>query len=163
VSQAFADRVKIVLLRKEELLKIPADEPEILYSMLCKLPKPLDLDRLLMLSNKLYERFPPKSLPGWRGIPDSSVLKTALDLDELPAQSLEYGKLAFSKQVLDLERAEQRKRVKEVIWKYRKPAGSIGLTVLVGILSWYMRKNGYGVNLLGFGGLLSSLLRKIGR
>ena len=158
----FADSVKIVLLRKNELFEIPADEPEMLYSMLCKLPKPLDLGRLLMLSNKLYERFPPESLSGWRGIPNSSVLKTALNLDELSSQTLEYGKAAFDKQVLDLKRAEQRRRLKEMIWKYRRPVGSIGLTVLVGVLSWYIRRNGYGIRLPGFEGLLSPFLRRIG-
>ncbi|KAL8934249.1 MAG: hypothetical protein Q9211_005330, partial [Gyalolechia sp. 1 TL-2023] len=68
----------IILSRREELFEIPADEPEMLHSILSKLPKPLDLEALITQTTSLYMDFPPERLPfrSWARISPFSVLKT---------------------------------------------------------------------------------------
>ncbi|TVY21397.1 GTPase-activating protein gyp10 [Lachnellula arida] len=140
---------QIVLQRSDELFETPADEPEMLHSILSKLPKPLDLEALIQNTVKLFEKYPPERLRLWRSISNSSVLKTARWEDQTVNQTLEDGEMFFNKQVQELEWADQRDRVFKVVWKYRRPAGTIGLAVLVGVLSFWIRKSSGPSGVLG--------------
>jgi hypothetical protein len=141
---------QIVLQRADELFEIPADEPEMLHAVLSKLPNPLDLDALISNTIKLFEEHPPETLRAWRTISKSSVLKTARLGDQVSTQSLEDGEEYFKKQVRELQWAEQRNKVLTTMWKYRRPARTIGLALLVGVLSFYLRRSS------GFSGLLGA-------
>jgi hypothetical protein len=132
---------QIVLQRSDELFDTPADEPEMLHSILSKLPKPLDLERLISNTSLLFERHPPESLRGWRSISDSSVLKTARWQDQAAKQTLHDGEVYFNKQCMELKWAERREHAISMLWKYRRPAGTVGLAILVGLVSFYMRKS----------------------
>jgi hypothetical protein len=132
---------QIVLQRSDELFETPADEPEMLHSILSKLPKPLDLETLIGNTVKLFERYPPESLRTWCLISQSSVLKTARWQGQTMKQTLEDGEMHFRKQVEELQWAEQREKVLGTLWKYRRPAGTIGIAVLVGVLSFWLRRS----------------------
>jgi hypothetical protein len=88
----------IILCRREELFEIPADEPEMLHSILSKLPKPLDLEALISKTMELYEKHPPEKLPFrvWWWISSNSVLRTTRNL--AAKQTLEDGEKLFQKQ-----------------------------------------------------------------
>lgn len=132
----------IILSRREELFEIPADEPEMLHSVLSKLPKPLDLEALISRTMALFTEYPPERLPfgAWSKISPFSVLKTTRE--HLRKQTLQDGEEFFAKQAAQLTRREQLERAKAVLWKYRRPVGRIGLAVLVGVLSFWLRRNG---------------------
>jgi TBC1 domain family member 20 len=131
----------IVLQRSDELFETPADEPEMLHSILSKLPKPLDLERLIQNARQLFEKHPPETLRGWRSVSGNSVLKTTANSDAAEKQTLDDGKMYFQAQVRELEWAERRENIVNNLWKYRKPASAIGVAVLVGVLSFYIRKS----------------------
>ena len=140
----------IILSRREELFEIPADEPEMLHSVLSKLPKPLDLEALISRTMTLFTARPPEQLPfrAWSKISPFSVLKTTRGL--IRKQTLADGEELFTMQVAQLRRQEQLQRAKVVLGKYRLPVGGIGLAVFVGILAFWLRRNGIeGVH--GFG------------
>ena len=132
---------QIVLQRSDELFEIPEDEPEILHSVLSKLPKPLDLEALISNTVKLFEKYPPEGLRPWRSISQASVLKTVRKPDQIENQTLDDGEIYFKRQVKELEWAEQRKWVLSLIWRYRRPASTAGLAILVGVLSFWMRRS----------------------
>ncbi|CAG8973830.1 hypothetical protein HYALB_00005575 [Hymenoscyphus albidus] len=140
---------QIVLKRSDELFETPADEPEMLHSILSKLPKPLDLEALIQGTVKLIEKHPPETLKPWRSISSSSVMKTALRPNQVLSQSLEDGKAYFERQVKELERAEQRDKVLKTLWRYRKPAQTVGLAVLIGLVSFWARKTAIQSDILG--------------
>jgi hypothetical protein len=144
---------QIVLQRADELFDTPADEPEMLHSILSKLPKPLDIETLIAKTIQLFEKHPPETLRCWRVISSSSVLKTTRWQRDAAKQTLEDGYTYFQRQVKELQWAEQRKRVMKIIWRYRKPASAVGVAVLVGVLSFYIRKSSGGL------GFLSALQR----
>jgi len=131
---------QIVLQRSDELFETPADEPEMLHSILSKLPKPLDIESLIANTVELFEKHPPERLSRWWSISSSSVLKTARWENQTSSQSLEDGEKYFHKQVKELQWADQRDKIVKVLWKYRRPAGTIGLAVFVGIVSFWLRK-----------------------
>lgn len=143
----------IVLSRRDELFDIPADEPEMLHSILCKLPKPLNLESLISRTMTIFEEHPPEGLPSraWAKISVYSVLKTTRQ--SVRNQSLEDGADLFEYQALQLRREEMQKRAMASIWKYRRPASRIGLVFLVGIFSiWLGRRVGVeGIPGLGLG------------
>ncbi|KAG4035463.1 hypothetical protein MFRU_001g02320 [Monilinia fructicola] len=127
---------QIVLSRSEELFETPADEPDMLHSILSKLPKPLDLESLISNTVELFQAHPPETLPSWRTISSSSVLKTARSPDQITRQSLSDGQRYFAQQVKELQWATKLDKVLEVMWKYRRPARAIGIAVLVGVISY---------------------------
>lgn len=131
---------QIVLQRSDELFETPADEPEMLHSILSKLPKPLDLEALIEGTVKLIENHPPETLRPWKSISNSSVMKTALRPDQVLNQTLDDGKAYFEKQVRELEWAEQRAKILKTLWRYRKPARTVGLTVFIGLVSFWAGK-----------------------
>ena len=133
----------IILSRRDELFEIPAEEPEMLHSILSKLPKPLDLEALISKTIALFEEHPPEDLPSraWAKISIYSVLKTTRQ--SVRNQTLEDGKILFEHQALQLQRKEMQKRAMATIWNYRRPVGRIGFAFLVGALSiWLGRKAG---------------------
>ena len=133
----------IILSRRDELFDIPAEEPEMLHSVLSKLPKPLNLEALIYTTTTLFEEHPPESLPSgaWAKISSYSVLKTTRE--SVTNQTLKDGEDLFEHQALQLRREEMRKQAMATIWKYRRPASRIGLAFSVGILSiWLSRKAG---------------------
>ncbi|KAI5303640.1 hypothetical protein KEM56_007341 [Ascosphaera pollenicola] len=131
----------IITSRRKEILEIPESEPEMIHFTLLKLPNPLDLEGIIEQTMVLYKKFPPTSLPHncWRRVPQNSVLKTGRDI--FAATSCEQGVQLYEEQMRQLAREEWRKKSLQVIWKYRRPAGSVALTVMVGLLSYWMMKS----------------------
>lgn len=140
----------IVLSRREELFEIPADEPEMLHSVLSKLPKPLNLEALISETLTLFYNYPPEQLPAraWTKIPYCSVLKTTRG--SARTQTLKDGEILFEMQTLQLRRQELLKEAMIRIWKYRRSIGGTGLAVVVGLISFWLRKRGLEGN-IGFG------------
>jgi TBC1 domain family member 20 len=130
-----------------------------LHSVLCKLPKPLNLESLISKAVALFELHPPESLSAWRWISSNSVLKTSRYPQHFTNQTLEDGVRYYKKQVVELERAELRRYLMSMIWKYRRPACTIGLAVMVGLLAWWMRRNGGGNQFIGNRGAFGALVR----
>ncbi len=129
----------IVRSRRDELFETPSDEPEMLHSILSKLPNPLDLEALIASAISLFGTYPPEGLRSWRSISKSSVLKTARDgaVDQL----LEDGRAFFDAQATELQWLEKRKRLLEAAWRYRKPAGTFGLAILIGVVAVLLRRS----------------------
>lgn len=132
----------IVISRRKELLEIPIDEPEMLHFTLSKLPHPLDLESLISKTVELFTKHPPQSLPYllWWRVPSHSVLKTLRNVKE--KQSLEAGEALFAKQAAFLQREDYQQRALKIMWMYRRPAASISLAVLAGIMSIWLAKRG---------------------
>ena len=137
----------IVLSRRQELFDIPADEPEMLHSVLSKLPKPLDLEALIERTMELFHQSPPESLPrlAWWSISRYSVLKTTRRPKS--ERSLEDGEKMFALQLAQLRRNERQQQVLARIRSYQRPAGRLGLAILIGMLSYWMGRHG-GLDLI---------------
>lgn len=134
---------RIVLDRRAELFDTPATEPEMLHSILSKLPQPLALEGLITRTSQLFDTYPPETIgPSWtRGISPHSVLKTARDTPSCAGQSVEVGAYYFEQQILELERQERRERILKVLWQYRRPAKTVGFAILFGVLAYWMRRS----------------------
>lgn len=133
----------IVRSRRAELFETPDDEPEMLHSILSKLPKPLDLEALISSARELFEAHPPETLASWRSgaISAASVLKTARDGDACAAQSVETdAKVFFDRQVAELRWAERRDKAREWLWRNRRPVRTVGFAVLVGVAAVLLRR-----------------------
>ncbi|GAB1318799.1 GTPase-activating protein gyp8 [Madurella fahalii] len=144
----------IVRCRRAELFETPPDEPEMLHSILSKLPVPLDLEGLIAEAGELERRFPPERLPAWRRISRWSVLKTARgsssrrnrgggqggggEVDRVDGE--EQGREFFERQVRELRRAEQKDKMKKWVWRHRRPVGTVGIAILVGVLAVLLRR-----------------------
>ncbi|PQE33246.1 gtpase-activating gyp10 protein [Rutstroemia sp. NJR-2017a WRK4] len=142
---------QIVLQRSAELFETPADEPEMLHSILSKLPQPLDLESIISKTVQLFNDHPPESLRSWSSISASSVLKTARWSEQVVNQTLGDGERFFAQQVKELEWAAKREEILKMLWKYRRPAKAVGVAVLVGIISFVLNRQGYVPRILGFG------------
>lgn len=134
---------QIVLNRRAELFEIPPTEPEMLHSVLSKLPRPLDLEALIAATARLCDNYPPEMLGGaWtRGISENSVLKTARSTKEAAGQSESVGRYHFFQHVAELERQKRRQEVVKMLWSYRRPAGAAGFAILFGVLAYWMRRS----------------------
>ncbi|MCJ1402103.1 hypothetical protein MMC11_005322 [Xylographa trunciseda] len=132
----------IILSRRRELLEIPADEPEMLHFTLSKLPRPLDMEHMIAGAKALVLEHPPEQLPfrAWNKISAYSVLKTTRGLSK--RQTLLQGEAFFAKQVTQLHRSELRQKLRLAVWQYRKPAGAVGLALLIGLVSIWIPKGG---------------------
>jgi hypothetical protein len=133
---------QIVLQRSDELFDTPADEPEMLHSILSKLPKPLDIESLIQKTLILFDQHPPETLSTWPSISRSSVLKTTRWQDKSYKQSVEDGKVFFQQQVRQLHWLDIRNKLLERAWKYRRPAGAAGLAIIIGLFSVWSRTSG---------------------
>ena len=159
--------VQIVLARKDELLEIPPDEPEMLHSILSKLPKPLDLELLITETITLFDNHPPESLPyrAWCHISSHSVLKTTRNPSDVARQTIQDGETFLNKQDAEMRRTKAIQKVvrgvKRQIWLYRRPAGALGLAVAIGVVAWWMGRS-RSVNMRNASaGSLSESIRRI--
>ena len=132
----------IIASRRTELLAIPPDDPDMLHFTLSKLPQPLDIDALVQQAAGLVERHPPRSLPyvAWRSISRYSVLKTAQIRPGKPGPTLADGESLFEQQRCQLERHALRQRLAGVLYRYARPAGGVGLAVVVAVLSYWLAR-----------------------
>ena len=138
--------------RKDELLEFGPDEPEMLYAILSKLPKPLDLEALISRTTLLFSQYPPETLPfrAWSKVSTYSVLKTTRDPMRLARQTLNEGEILLHKHSVEIERQQARQkmidRTRFLVHRYRRPAGALTLAVAIGILSmWIKSGNGFPV------------------
>lgn len=131
----------IVISRREVLFEIPADEPEMLHSVLSKLPKPLDLEALIAKTMETFHMYPPEGLSGraWAKISPFSVLKTTNNLSR--RQTLQDGEDFFVMQLLQLRRTELCERATAIIWSYRRPVASVGIAVAVGVMAFWLNRS----------------------
>ncbi|TKX24139.1 Rab-GTPase-TBC domain-containing protein 4 [Elsinoe australis] len=140
--------VAMITLRKDELLDIEEDEPEMLYAVLSKLPRTLDLEGLIRRTEGLRERFPMEKLPPrvWRSISTFSVLKTTLDLEATSRQDLHDGEVWLDLHAKEIQRQKAReetiKKMRKTAYLYRKPASAVVLAVFVGALSVWLGRSG---------------------
>lgn len=132
--------VALIVYRRTELLEI--EDQDMLLFILSKLPQPLDLQALVDKSLEIFKAHPPETLPGraWRDISSSSVLKTSRH--NLQTQTLDQARALFRLQSQQLTREELAARVMKHVNKNRRSIISFGATVLVGVLSYYLRKSG---------------------
>ncbi|KAF4986284.1 hypothetical protein FGRMN_10909 [Fusarium graminum] len=130
---------QIILDRRNEIFEI--DEPDMLHVILGKVPTKMDLDELIIKSAALLKLHPPETLNYWRQISDYSALKTARDLEACAKQTMEEGSQFFEKQVKELHWQEVRDRIKLALWRYRRPARTVGMAIIVGALALYLRRN----------------------
>lgn len=140
---------QIMLERADELFEIPDDEPEMMHSVLSKLPKPLKLEKLIADAVTLFEKHPPEKLATWRAISSSSVLKTARYSDQSSAQTLQDGEVYFMKQVKELQRAEQLERAMKLVIKYKRPARAVVLAVTIAVFSVWLRRSAGPLGMFG--------------
>jgi hypothetical protein len=140
--------------RKDELLEYDSDDEDMMYAILSKLPKPLDIESLITRTTLLFAHHPPETLPfgAWRKVSQYSVLKTTRDPDELARQTLEEGELLHSKHAAQIKRQETLQKMMDhsrlLAHKYLKPAGVFTLAVVVGILSLWLGRNVTGTSIL---------------
>lgn len=132
--------VALIVYRRTELLEI--EDQDMLLFVLSKLPQTLDLQALVEKSLDIFKAHPPESLPGyaWHNISSYSVLKTSRR--NLQKQTLGQGRALFKLQSRQLAREELAAKVLKQVGKNRRSIISIGATVLVGFLSFYLRKSG---------------------
>ncbi|TGZ85029.1 hypothetical protein EX30DRAFT_301851 [Ascodesmis nigricans] len=156
---------QIVIERRDELLSIPDDEPEMLHVTLSKLPKPLDLDGLISRAIELQKQHPPHRLSTWRRVSRYSVLKATPILRNSsskpsPAEDLAKAEILFRKHCEEMERTKRRQEMLQALQKRRKPL-IVTLTVFIAVVSvgleLYNRKH-HGASMsrsvmLGVGGL----------
>ena len=134
--------------RRMELLEIDHDEPEMLHSILSKLPKPLDLESLIGKTQDLFKKCPPEKLPqrAWSHVSPFSVLKTTRDPLALSTQTLQDGEKYFDNQARQIQRQDQikalRRRVRALALRYRRPARWTGAALLVAVLALYLGRTG---------------------
>lgn len=136
----------IILSRRAELSEISADDPDLLHFTLSKLPQPLDVGGLVAPTLALYRQHPPDRLPSpaWRQISSHSVLQTTRPrTTTTPAPAtLAEGERCFAQQVVELQRQAYRQQIRSVLWQYRRPAGTIGLAVAIGLLAVGLQSSG---------------------
>jgi len=140
----------IILSRKKELFEIPVEEPDMLHSTLSKFPQHLNLEDLIRDAINLFRDYPPESLPfrAWNQIPQYSTLKTSRDL--AISNAAEEAKELFLLQTRMWQREEFKRKALNLIWMYRKPAGSVGFAVVVGLLSFWVRRNGLDASIWSY-------------
>ncbi|KAK2737692.1 hypothetical protein FQN57_007440 [Myotisia sp. PD_48] len=138
----------IVLARKDELLDIPIDEPEMIHGTLSKLPQPLDLEAMISQTLELFYKFPPEKLPqgAWRTISSHSVLKTLRD-PTLRSTKEEAGK-HFQQQVRGLRQEERYQRTVVLYRKHARSIGFVGAAILVGAVSYWISRRDFDANKL---------------
>jgi hypothetical protein len=136
--------------RKEELLEYDSDDEDMMYAILSKLPKPLDIESLITRTTLLFAQHPPETLPfsAWRKVSKYSVLKTTRDPEELARQTLDEGELLHAKHAAQIKRQETLQKMiahsRQLAHKYRKPAGAFTFAVVIGVLSLWLGRNGNG-------------------
>ncbi|KAH8172684.1 rab-GTPase-TBC domain-containing protein [Sarocladium implicatum] len=135
--------------RQDEIFEIEDDD--MLHVILGRVSPNLDLDELITNSIPLFDRYPPQTLRSWRDVSDASVLKTARDVDHSDEQTMAAGRVYFKQ--LDQEITEQKAKERlwaarkakarmaaRTLWLYRRPAGAMGMAVIVGLSAFQIRR-----------------------
>lgn len=148
----------IILSRKQELLDIPVDEPEMLHFTLSKLPCPLDLDSHILSAVQLFKDHPPESLRfrAWKRIPRYSVLKTSRD--PFGRSTVNEAVRLFDQQTRQLRSEERRKQALDFAWSHRRTIGSVAVAMLVGVASVYIRRKGLDSSIWFYVGRLQAII-----
>jgi hypothetical protein len=140
----------VVLSKREELLEIEAEDEDILYVMLSKIPDPFDVEFHIARTIELYERLPPASLNSWEWwrISSSSALKASATGSSLRQSTLDDGELFFARQETDLRRQQALRRatknmqyMRMRLWYYRR-YGAFGIAMVVGAYALWLGKDG---------------------
>ncbi|KAH0005878.1 hypothetical protein KCU78_g12628, partial [Aureobasidium melanogenum] len=140
----------IIMTRKNELLEYEADDEDMMYAILSKLPKPLDIEALITRTTMLFAQHPPETLPfdAWRKVSNYSVLKTTRDLNALSKQTLEQGEHLHANHAAQIKRQETLQKMtahsRLLAYRYRKPAGAFTVAIVIGVLSLWLGRNGNG-------------------
>ena len=131
-----------ILARREQLLEIPADDQDMLFFTLQKLPQPLDLEPLITEALKMFDGFPPDRLPGrvWRNISSSSVLKTARSPQN--CNNLDEATQYFHRQAEEVRWDETKRKAMQTAFRYRRPVAATAAAIAIGGLSIWMRRSG---------------------
>ncbi|KAE9972423.1 hypothetical protein Vi05172_g9516 [Venturia inaequalis] len=137
----------IVLSRKDELLELdPEEEKDMIHYTLSKLPADLDLEALIASALRLFNAHTPDTLPmmAWSYISKYSVLKTALDSEALARQTFDDGRLWFEAHAEQIRKQQVRdellKNIRKGVKKHKRPAAVLGVTVVIGILAYWLAK-----------------------
>lgn len=152
-----------MLSRKDQLLEIEAEEPEMLHSVLSKLPRPLNLDDLIRQTVELFKRHPPDDLPGrtWSRVSSNSVLKTTRDLKALHQQSLQDGERFFAKEAAEIRRhdilIQKQQQFQAVARRYQRPATLTSAAVLVALMAVFFRNGSLDATLPGWSSVVLGL------
>lgn len=155
--------MQIIVERKEELLDVESDEPDMLHFILSKLPKPLHLEGLIVKTMNLYNQYPPPKLPfrAWRQISSYSVLKTTRDREQLSKQTLRDGERGFRRQALQMKMMQTQKRINLLLRKHRRQVAIVGVAVVIGVLSWWLGRSERISARSGYQSMLSETVRRI--
>ena len=134
---------QIILSQRDELLDIDPEDPDMLHFALSKLPKALNVERLIAQSVELFRQFPPQSLPGgiWRRVSSFSVLKTTHGMVDVDDQTLHDGERYFERQASQLKFQQNMVAARRALWRARRPAGVVGVAVMVAVFSWWFQRN----------------------
>lgn len=145
----------IIMSRREKLLEIPADEHDMLFFTLQKLPQPLDLEPLIDRALRVFEKHPPERLPGriWWSVSSSSVLKTLHGNKRISAREAE---VCFARQAAEVRWQETRQKALRTTFRHKKSIATVATAVAIGALSIWMRRSGTDRYVLS---LVFSLLR----
>lgn len=152
--------------RKDKLLEIEADEPEMLHSILSKLPRPLDLESLIRQAMDLYQQHPPERLPCriWSRISLYSVLKTTRNFNSLSQQTLQDGERFFELEATEIHRQEARiarnRRLQALARRYQRPVSYAGVAVFVAIIAMLARGSNSPVQFSSWNTALAGLQQR---
>lgn len=152
----------IALSRRRELLEIPVEEPEMMHFVLSKLPYPLDLEGLISSTEKLFNDYPPESLPfgAWKRVPEHSVLKTSRD--PLKDHETEVALELFERQTRHLRNEERREKALGFLWRHRRTIRIVAVTIFVGAVSVWIRRKGLDASIWSYVGKFKSAFRDLG-
>ena len=139
----------IIISRRSSLLEIPADEHDMLFFTLQKLPQPLNLEPLIQDAQRLFSKYPPERLPRrvWYWLSSSSVLKTSRVVDS--PESFETAENHLIRQEEEVRWAEKKQKALRTAFRYRRPLASV-LAVTVGLSSIWLRKSGSDRAIISF-------------
>ena len=148
--------------RKEELFDMADDEPEMLHSVLSKLPKPLDLEGWIARAIRLLDDQPPERLSTWRRVSRLSVLKTSRQSNSLTLAAAED---IFRQQSRELALRMLLRDASRAVIRHRRPL-LLGLSLAVGLsaVAWAVHSRRHGGNglvglLAAWGGLAAGVRR----
>ena len=152
----------VIQSRKAELLDVAGpDEPDVLHSILSKLPQPVDWELLIRDTVSLFHHQPPERLPGhvWFFVSSHSVLKTTRSLRALSQQTLHDGQRSFAKEAAEIRRRDifkaRRRALERLIRRHRRPVLWSAVAVVVALGGMYVGRNS------GSSSLLNTLARRV--
>ena len=150
----------IIISRRDKLLEIPAEDHDILFFTLQKLPQPLDLEQLVSGALDVFKRFPPERLPGWAwwNVSSSSVLKT---MRNGRRQQVDEAEACYHRQAAEAERRknaeerwnESKKRAMmtvRTVQRHRRPIATTAAALAIGIFSFWMKRSGNDRHVVSF-------------